>query len=86
LGRLDRGPLPHVSNHTTSCHYRVALVGTKSLGRIRQGIQRFNKSHGNTTGDHETITLAWIAVISRFLAGRDRGQPLAGLVEALLVE
>ena len=34
---------------------------------MREGIRRFNLSHGNTTGYHETITLAWIAVISRFL-------------------
>jgi len=58
-------------------------VATK---RIRQGIQRFNLSHGNPTGYHETITLAWIAVISRFRERHDRDQPLSVLVEALLGE
>ena len=39
---------------------------------IRDGIQRYNERQGNLTGYHETITLAWVAVIERFLAVRDR--------------
>ena len=52
--------------------------------RIREGIRRFNLSHGNPTGYHETITLAWIAVIVRFLAEHEHGQPLSVLVGRLL--
>ena len=35
--------------------------------RLRTGIQRYNLSQGNLTGYHETITLAWIAILSRAL-------------------
>jgi hypothetical protein len=73
-------------------HLIVALCYLRRHGReeatrrIRQGIQHFNRSHENPTGYHETITLAWIAVISRFRAREDRDQPLSVLVEALLGE
>jgi hypothetical protein len=43
----------------------------EATGRIRQGIRRLNLSHGNATGYHETISLAWVAVIARFLADHD---------------
>src|SRR4051795_11525518 len=56
----------------------------EATGRIRDGIHRFNLSHGNTTGYHETITLAWVAVIARFLGEYDHGQPLSTLVVHLL--
>ena len=37
---------------------------------MRSGIQRYNLSLGNPTGYHETITLAWLAVILRELRQR----------------
>jgi hypothetical protein len=51
---------------------------------IRDGIQRYNLAHGNRTGYHETITLAWIAVIEQFLAVRGRQSPAAVLAAELL--
>ena len=38
---------------------------------IRDGIQRYNRAQDNPNGYHETITLAWVAVIDRFLRARD---------------
>jgi hypothetical protein len=79
-------------NWTHREHLTVALwylrhhPREEATGRIRSGIQRFNLSLGNATGYHETITLAWIAVIHRFLEGHDHGQPLSSLVGALLEE
>src|SRR4051812_272775 len=55
----------------------------EATDRMREGIRRFNLSHGNATGYHETITLAWVAVIARFLAEHDQGRPLSALVGAL---
>jgi hypothetical protein len=52
--------------------------------RIRDGIRRYNESHGNLTGYHETITLAWIGVIAGFLARRDRSLPISALARSLL--
>jgi hypothetical protein len=54
--------------------------------RTREGIRRFNLSHGNPTGHQETITLAWIAVIVRCLAEHDHGQPLSVLAGGWLEE
>jgi hypothetical protein len=53
---------------------------------IREGIQRYNHRQGNHTGYHETITLAWISVIDRFLSARNRGTPISALACELLDE
>src|SRR5262245_33355940 len=53
---------------------------------IREGIQRYNLSQGNQTGYHETITLAWIAVIECFLREQSRHEPISALVRRLLDE
>ena len=34
---------------------------------MRSGIQRYNLSQGNPTAYHETITLAWLAILARKL-------------------
>src|SRR5262249_34029384 len=39
---------------------------------------------GNTTGYHETVTLAWLAVVARFLDRHDRGRPIQALAGALV--
>jgi hypothetical protein len=53
--------------------------------RIRSGIQRFNSLVGkNPDGYHETVTLAWIAVISAFLQERNHGQSLSQLTTELI--
>ena len=46
--------------------------------------QRYNARQGNHTGYHETITLAWVAVVERFLSVRDLGVPESVLAEELL--
>ncbi|MCE9526814.1 MAG: hypothetical protein K8R36_12255 [Planctomycetales bacterium] len=38
-----------------------------AANRIRSGIQRYNRSLGNTSGYHETITLSGIAILIAFL-------------------
>jgi hypothetical protein len=68
----------------------VALWYLRHHGRdeairlIRDGIRRFNASQGNHTGYHETITLAWVGVIERFLSGRERDAPISLLATSLL--
>jgi hypothetical protein len=51
---------------------------------IRSGIRRHNERHGNLTGYHETITLAWVAVVERFLAVRELDVPVSVLAAELL--
>jgi hypothetical protein len=58
----------------------------EATDRMRQNIQRFNLSHGNPNGYHETITLAWIAVITRFCEEQPDHRPMPSVVKALLEE
>ena len=83
-GSLPRSGWTHREHLTVALWYLRHHPREEATGRIREGIRRFNLSHGNTTGYHETITLAWVAVIARFLADRDERQPLWRLVVGLL--
>jgi hypothetical protein len=71
-------------------HLVMALWYLRHYGRdeatrlIREGIQRCNERQGNFTGYHETITLAWVAVIERFLGMRDLDVPVSALAGELL--
>jgi hypothetical protein len=88
---FEDGSLPR-SEWTHARHLVVALWYVRRLGRdgatglVRDGIRRFNERHGNPTGYHETITLAWVAVVDRFLGGRGRDVPISVLAEALVGE
>lgn len=74
-------------NH--AAHLTVALWYLKHYGRpeatrlMREGIQRYNGQIGSRVAYHETITLAWLAIIQRFLQHADRGQPIAELTAAM---
>jgi hypothetical protein len=86
---FEDGSVPR-SEWTHGKHLLVALWYLWHHGpgeatrRIWEGIRRYNHSLGNTDGYHETITLAWIAVIDRFLDGRGRSRPIADLTRELL--
>src|SRR3974377_557425 len=88
---FEDGSLPR-SEWTHTRHLVMALWYLRCYGRevatrlIRGGIQRYNERQGNHTGYHETITLAWIAVIDGFLGERDRSLPVSSLAEELLEE
>jgi hypothetical protein len=81
---LPKAEWTHREHLTVALWYLRHQARGEATGRITEGIRRYNLSHGNATGYHETITLAWIAVIARFLAEHDLGQPLSSLVGALL--
>jgi hypothetical protein len=72
---FEDGSLPK-SEWTHARHLVMALWYIRRHDRgvatrlIRDGIQRYNETHGNPTGYHETITKAWIAVIEGFLSRR----------------
>ncbi len=88
---FEDGSLPR-ADWTHARHLVMALWYIRRHGRdgatslIRDGIRRYNERHGNRTGYHETATLAWVAVIDRFLSGRDRDAPLSVLAGELLGE
>lgn len=76
----------HPAHLTVALWYLLHYPRAEAMRRIRDGIRRYNKSRGNHTGYHETITRAWVAVVARFLAARDPddgvGRLAAGLIEA----
>ena len=78
------------SEWTHSRHLIMALWYLRRHGRdeattlIRDGIRRHNECQENVTGYHETITLAWVAVIERFLGVRDLDVPVSALAGELL--
>jgi hypothetical protein len=78
------------SEWTHARHLIMALWYIRRHGRdeatvlIRDGIRRYNESHGNLNGYHETITLAWVAVIEQFLGEREPDAAVSALAAELL--
>ena len=86
---FDDGSLPR-SEWTHDSHLLVALwylsrhPRDRATHLVREGIRRYNHLHGRDSAYHETITLAWLAVVARFLAGSDRAGPISVLAGMLL--
>lgn len=83
---LPKAEWTHREHLTVALWYLLRHSPAEATLLIRSGIQRYNLSTSNPTGYHETITLAWIAVITRFLAERERGADIARLTQELLEE
>jgi hypothetical protein len=92
LGLLDRS-LPRAEwtheAHLAACLWllreRPDIDAPRRLPGIIAG---YNEAVGGRNSDsegyHETITQAYVALVGRFVAAEDRGQPLVELVNALL--
>jgi hypothetical protein len=85
-GSLSRPEWTHSRHFVMALWYLRRHNREEATGLIRAGIQRHNERQGNLTGYHETITLAWIIVIERFLAVRDLDVPLSVLAGELLAQ
>lgn len=83
-GTLPLAQWSHREHLTVALCYLRRHPRDEASRLIRDGIRRYNERHGNLAGYHETITLAWAALIARFLAEHDNGQPLSALADALL--
>jgi hypothetical protein len=83
-GTLPRSEWTHGAHLTVALWYLRRLPRAEATRRIREGIQAYNARGGKPGGYHETITLAWVDVVARFLAEHDRGQSLASLAGRLL--
>jgi hypothetical protein len=81
---LPKAEWTHVKHLVMALWYLRRNGRDEATRLIREGILRYNESHGNHTGYHETITLAWIAVIGQFLSGRDRCRSISELAAELL--
>ena len=55
---LPREAWTHRAHLSVAVWYLFHFSRAEATERIRTGIQRYNASQGNSTGYHETITLA----------------------------
>lgn len=79
---LPRERWTHLAHLCVALWYLHNLPPQEATRQIRQGIQRYNTSLGNSCGYHETITLSWIALLSGFLRQMGTAQPTAELATA----
>ena len=74
---LPRSEWDHHAHLTVTLWYLTRYSEAEATNLIRDRIQHYNKVNGiqttNDSGYHETITLFWIRIISRYLsiAGKD---------------
>jgi hypothetical protein len=83
-GTLPRSEWTHASHLLVGLWYLSRHPRDQATRLMRGGIQRYNHIHGRDAGYHETITLAWLAVIAGFLARCDRTRPISALAERLI--
>lgn len=83
-GSLPKSEWTHSRHLVMALWYLTRHDRDDAVRLIRDGIQRYNVLQGNFTGYHATITLAWVAVVERFLGVRDPGVPVSTLAGELL--
>ena len=78
----------HEAHLTVAAWYLARHEVAEATELIREGIKRYNAARGVAQtidgGYHETITLFYVRVIKRYLAGRPVETPLAELVGGVL--
>jgi hypothetical protein len=83
-GSLPRSEWTHASHLLVGLWYMSHHPRDRATRLVRDGIKRYNHIHGRDSGYHETITLAWLAVVAGFLARWDRSRPISALAEVLV--
>jgi hypothetical protein len=83
-GSLPRSEWTHASHLLVALWYMSRHPRDQATRLVRDGIRRYNHLHGRDSGYHETITLAWVAVVARFLSRSDRDGPISALAGMLL--
>jgi hypothetical protein len=80
----------HAAHLTVAAWYLGRYSGQEAAARIRSGIKRYNAARGivptPTGGYHETMTLFWTCMASKYLMLADPDRPLVGLVNGLIDE
>jgi len=67
---LSKTRWTHAAHLTVVHHYLWHLSRDEATGRMCAGIKRYNLSQGNPNGYHETVTLAWVAIVWQLLTRR----------------
>jgi hypothetical protein len=83
-GSLPRSEWTHASHLLVALWYLSRHPRDQATRLMRDGVRRYNALHGRLGAYHETITLAWVAVIGRFLARADGHRPVSELAVALI--
>ena len=75
---LDMAKWTHAAHLTVALYFLQHHSRDEATRRMRDGLQRFIAAKGVApTAYHETITLAWMAVVARFLEEHDGDPDLA---------
>jgi hypothetical protein len=74
-GSLSRSEWTHSRHLVMALWYLRRHNRDEATRLIRDGIRRYNERQRNLTGYHETITLAWVAVIERSWASKTLASP-----------
>jgi len=86
--RLPRPEWTHQAHLTVALWYLVHCSGREATARIRNGIKRYNAANGvhmtKDSGYHETITLFWICVLSKYLLFADAGCSFVELANGMI--
>ena len=87
---LPRAEWTHHAHLTVGLWYLLRHDEAAATRLIREGIKRYNRAWGVETtptgGYHETITLFYVRIISKFLAQAGRDCTLAALANSLISE
>jgi hypothetical protein len=81
---LPSGAWTHAAHLSVALWYLRGHSRDEATRLIRAGIQRYNAANNNGLAYHETITLAWIEILSAFLSEHDRNTSLIDLQRELL--
>lgn len=82
---LEKEKWTHRAHMTAALWYLVRYSGREATARIRNGIKRFNAAKGGAaTAYHETITLFWICVISRYILRSSADQSFLELANHMM--
>lgn len=73
---LPKSEWTHEAHVRTAWTYLTSRSFEAAVSALRTGIQKYNRSLGNTTGYHDTVTVAFARLIaSRILAAPDDDFP-----------
>jgi len=85
---LPRAEWTHQAHLTVALWYLAHCSGREATARIRNGIKRYNAANGvhstKDSGYHETITLFWICVLSKYLLLADPGCSFVELANGMI--
>ena len=85
---LPRDEWTHAAHLAVGAWHIHRYGADEALARLRTGIRRLNDSHGTpnmpTSGYHETVTRAYVRLLSEFLAACPPSLPLTVRVERVL--